>query len=106
MGLPPFRGRTDEFHHTFVFTLGHGSPRQVFAVRFVNYNGVGQFHDTFFNTLQIVACTCQNHQHKEVYHITYGRLRLAYAYGFYQNHVIPCRFAKHHGLAALTGHTA
>ena len=106
MGLPAFRCRTDKFHHAFVFALGHGRPGQVFAVRFVYYNSVRQFHDTFFDTLQVVARAGQNYQHKEVDHVTYRGLRLAYADGFHQDHIIPCRFAEHHCLTALAGHTA
>ncbi len=106
MGLPSFRSRTDEFHHTFVFALGHSSPGQVFAIGLIDHNGVGQFHNTLFDTLQIVACAGENYQHKEINHIADGGLRLAYTDGFHQNHIIACRFAEHHGLAALAGHAA
>lgn len=106
MGFPPFRRRTNEFHHPLVLALGYGGTGQIVPVGLVDHNGIGQFHNPLFDPLQIIPRPGQDEEHEEIDHVADRRFRLSDADRFDKDDIISCRFAQHHRFSAFPGDPA
>ena len=78
----------------------------VFTICFVDQDGVSNFHNAFFNALQLVACAWHQQQQEKIHHRAHGDFALPGAYGFYQNHIVARGFTHQDRFSRFAGHTA
>ncbi len=89
-----------------VFVHGLLGQQPVGTIGFGDGDGVGHFHDAFFDTLQLVARARQHEEQEEVRHPAHQRLGLAHAHGFYENDFVARCLAEQHRLAGAVRHAA
>ena len=65
---------------------------------FVDDEDIRHLDDAPFHPLNVVTSSANEHQDKNVDHVPYGRLALAYAHRFHQNKVVAGSFYQLDGL--------
>ncbi len=86
----------------FILSCCCSGGLNVVSVRLIDGNHVCQLQDSFFDALQLVACSGKHKHQEEINHVSYHRFALANSDGFDQNNVESSCFAKEHG---FSGHS-